>query len=221
MADTASKLRYHGPSARPAEVIAVGCSLVSSSVHQCMYGCVRAAQKAPKTRASCMMAQKAARLARWLGRRARTAEPPARPRAPQSHPHGEHHAYEEGARGAAQARGRGRRGGGVKALALPGAACCLKEHARRAGRDSFMIKDAKSETTVGWQITRGFQIWSQKCRARSVAPAKVCRARQFIRRFNHSSILAGRSFELLFSSDRHREVGFPQIFVGQNVNGMV
>ena len=92
-----------------------------AAVHQCMYGCVRAAQEAPNTRASCMMAQKAARLARWLGRRARTAEPPARPRAPRSHPHGEHHAYEKGARGAAQARGRGRRGGGVKALALAGA----------------------------------------------------------------------------------------------------
>ena len=44
--------------------------------------------------------------------------------------------------------------------------------------------DVQKQTTVGLQITRGFQIWSQNCRARSVAPAKVCRARQFIRRFN-------------------------------------
>ena len=42
----------------------------------------------------------------------------------------------------------------------------------------------KSEATLGWQITRGFQIWSQKCRARSVAPANVWRARLNIRRFN-------------------------------------
>ena len=67
---------------------------------------------------------------------------------------------------------------------------CLGEHARRAGRDSFMIKDAKSETTARWKTTRGFQICSQNCRARSVAPAKVCRARQFIRRFNHSQLLS-------------------------------
>ena len=38
-ADTASKMRYHGGSGRPAEVIALRCSLGSSSVHQCMYGC--------------------------------------------------------------------------------------------------------------------------------------------------------------------------------------
>ena len=41
-------MRYHGGSGRPAEVIALRCSLGSSSVHQCMCGCVRAAQKAPK-----------------------------------------------------------------------------------------------------------------------------------------------------------------------------
>ena len=50
-----------------------------AAAHQCMYGCVRAAQKAPKTRASCVVVQKAARLSRWLD----TA------RELQNHPHGQ------------------------------------------------------------------------------------------------------------------------------------
>ena len=45
-----------------------------------------------------------------------------------------------------------------------------------------LFNDQSWKKAQGVLTTRGFQIWSQKCRARSVAPAKVCRARQFIRR---------------------------------------
>ena len=71
-----------------------------------------------------------------------------------------------------------------------------------------MTKYAKSETIVRWQITRGFQIWSQKFRARSVAPAKVWRAPEFLRRFSHTR----RAF---FSA----EVNGFTILNGGNANG--
>ena len=72
--------------------------------------------------------------------------------------------------------------GGAKAVELG----CPTLPARRCWIRGRYITyfSLKSETIVGWQITRGFQIWSQKFRARSVAPSKVCRAPQFIRRFN-------------------------------------
>ena len=137
----------------------------------------------PKTRASCVVVQNVP-LGALISKRAAAApgrrkchpcltEPP-----PQKAPD----RRGGGARRVGSARARAARGWGQGA----GAGCrCLGEHVRHAGRDSFMIKDAKSETTAGWQITRGFQIWSQKCRARSVAPDKVWRAPEFIRRFNH------------------------------------
>ena len=140
----------------------------------------------PKTRASCVVVQNVP-LGALISKRAAAApgrrkchpcltEPP-----PQKAPD----RRGGGARRVGSARARAARGWGQGA----GAAWrCLGEHVRHAGRDSFMIKDAKSETTVRWQITRGFQIWSQKCRARSVAPEKVWRAPQFIRRFNHTHI---------------------------------
>ena len=136
----------------------------------------------PKTRASCVVVQNVP-LGALISKRAAAApgrrkchpcltEPP-----PQKAPD----RRGGGARRVGSARARAARGWGQGA----GAGCrCLAEHVRLAGRDSFMIKDAKSETTAGWQITRGFQIWSQKCRARSVAPEKVWRAPEFIRRFN-------------------------------------
>ena len=138
----------------------------------------------PKTRASCVVVQNVP-LGALISKRAAAApgrrkchpcltEPP-----PQKAPD----RRGGGARRVGSARARAARGWGQGA----GAGCrCLGEHVRHAGRDSFMIKDAKSETTARWQITRGFQIWSQKCRARSVAPEKVCRAPEFIRRFNHT-----------------------------------
>ena len=127
-ADTARKMRYHGGSGRPAEVIAVGCSLVSSSVHQCMYGCVRAARAPPKdagrrawwrrrrqdrqdgwrARANCQGAKEATRAAKTpAGTAPHLRAPTAR---------------------ASAARAETRRGGGVKARAFaaspfqPGAA---------------------------------------------------------------------------------------------------
>ena len=136
----------------------------------------------PKTRASCVVVQNVP-LGALISKRAAAApgrrkchpcltEPP-----PQKAPD----RRGGGARRVGSARARAARGWGQGA----GAGCrCLGEHVRHAGRDSFMIKDAKSETTVRWQITRGFQIWSQKFRARSVAPAKVCRAPVNIHRFN-------------------------------------
>ena len=136
----------------------------------------------PKTRASCVVVQNVP-LGALISKRAAAApgrrkchpcltEPP-----PQKAPD----RRGGGARRVGSARARAARGWGQGA----GAAWrCLGEHVRHAGRDSFMIKDAKSKTTAGWQITRGFQIWSQKCRARSVAPEKVWRAPEFIRRFN-------------------------------------
>ena len=62
--------------------------------------------------------------------------------------------------------------GAVRGLFIRAAALL----AERAGLSN--TQDAKSETTARWQITRGFQIWSQNFRARSVslAPAKVWRA---------------------------------------------
>ena len=116
-----SKMRYHGGSGRPAEVIALRCSLGSSSVHQCMYNCVRAAQKAPKdvgvvlggaeygkigwrARANCQRAKEATRTAKTpAGTAPHLRAPTAR---------------------ASAARAQTRTGGGVKARAL---AVCRSE----------------------------------------------------------------------------------------------
>mgnify|MGYP004277123635 CR=1 FL=1 len=92
--------------------------LARAAAHQCMYGCVRAAQKAPKTRASCVVVQKAARLSRWLEYRARTAEPSAWPRALRSHPHRKHQTCEEGARARRERARAGRRGAGPRRWSL-------------------------------------------------------------------------------------------------------
>ena len=72
-------------------------------------------------RASFIVAQKAARLARRLERRARTAEPSAGLMAVRSQPRTKHRTYDGGKATPSEESGRGRRGGGVKALALAAA----------------------------------------------------------------------------------------------------
>ena len=143
-----------------------------------------AARQRHQKRALFIVAQKAARLGRWLD----TA------RELQNHPHGQEPCgatrtestrpvRRERARvGSAPGRGAAGRGqGGGAWLPHPEARCCWMR-----GR-YITYFSLKSEPRIRGAIARGFQIWSQKCRARSVAPAKVCRARQFIRRFNSTN----------------------------------
>ena len=111
MADTASKMRYHGPSARPAEVIAVGCSLVSSSVHQCMYGGVRAARAPPKDAGVVIGGAEGGKIGKMAGGRARTARGRKRPRELRRHLRELHHTYER--RPHARRRRARRRGPGA------------------------------------------------------------------------------------------------------------
>ena len=121
-------MRYHGPSARPAEVIAVGCSLVSSSVHQCMYGGVRAARAPPKDAGVVIGGAEGGKIGKMAGGRARTARGRKRPRELRRYRRELHHTYERRPRAQKAARARTRTGGGVKARALaaspfePGAA---------------------------------------------------------------------------------------------------
>ena len=120
MADTASKMRYHGPSARPAEVIAVGCSLVSSSVHQCMYGGVRAARAPPKDAGVVIGGAEGGKIGKMAGGRARTARRRKRPRELRRHLRELHHTYER--RPCARRRRARRRGPGAgsrRARSLP------------------------------------------------------------------------------------------------------
>ena len=127
-ADRASKMRYHGGSGRPAEVIALRCSLGSSSVHQCMYGCVRAAHKAPKDVGVVRGGADGGKIGKMAGGRARTARGRKRPRELRRHRRETApHLRAPTARSSA-ARAKTRRGGGVKARAFaaspfqPGAA---------------------------------------------------------------------------------------------------
>ena len=76
----------------------------------------------PKTRASCVVVQNVP-LGALISKRAEAPQvAESAIHASRSHPHRKHQTGEEGARGASEARGRGRRGGGVKALALAAAA---------------------------------------------------------------------------------------------------
>ena len=81
--------------------------------HLCMDAGVRAAQKAPKTRASCAVAQEAAIRARLAGGRARTARGRKRPRELRRHRWELHHTYERRPR--ARRRRARRRGPGAGA----------------------------------------------------------------------------------------------------------
>ena len=110
-AGRASKMRYHGGSGRPAEVIALRCSLGSSSVHQCMYGCVRAAHKAPKDVGVVRGGADGGKIGKMAGGRARTARGRKRPRELRRHRRELHHTYER--RPCARRRRARRRGPGA------------------------------------------------------------------------------------------------------------
>ena len=110
-ADRASKMRNHGGSGRPAEVIALRCSLGSSSVHQCMYGCVRAAHKAPKDVGVVRGGADGGKIGKMAGGRARTARGRKRPRELRRHLRELHHTYER--RPCARRRRARRRGPGA------------------------------------------------------------------------------------------------------------
>ena len=81
-----------------------------------------AARQRHQKRCSFIVAHKAARLARWLERRTRTAEPSAGLMAVRSQPHTKHCTYDGGKATPLEESARWKRGGGVKALALPAAA---------------------------------------------------------------------------------------------------
>ena len=81
-----------------------------------------AARQRHQKHCSFIVAQKVARLARWLERRARTAEPSAGLMAVRSQPHTKHRTYDGRKATPSKESRRGRRGGGVKALALAAAA---------------------------------------------------------------------------------------------------
>ena len=81
-----------------------------------------AARQRHQKHCSFIVAQKVARLARWLERRARTAEPSAGLMAVRSQPHTKHRTYDGGKTTPPKESARWKRGGGVKALALAGAA---------------------------------------------------------------------------------------------------
>ena len=104
-------MRYHGGSGRPAEVIALRCSLGSSSVHQCMYGCVRAAHKAPKDVGVVRGGADGGKIGKMAGGRARTARGRKRPRELRRHRRELHHTYERRPR--ARRRRARRRGAGA------------------------------------------------------------------------------------------------------------
>ena len=110
-AGRASKMRYHGGSGRPAEVIALRCSLGSSSVHQCMYGCVRAAHKAPKDVGVVRGGADGGKIGKMAGGRARTARGRKRPRELRRNRRELHHTYERRPR--ARRRRARRRGAGA------------------------------------------------------------------------------------------------------------
>ena len=93
-----------------------------------------AARQRHQKHCSFIVALKAARLARWLERRARTAEPSAGLMAVRSQPHTKHRTYDGGKATPSKESRRGRRGGGVKALALAGAAW----QSTRGGRAKFV-----------------------------------------------------------------------------------
>ena len=124
------RLLAHGEwcSRRPTGVIARRCSLCSSSVHQCMYGCVRAAHKAPKDVGVVRGGADGGKIGKMAGGRARTARGRKRPRELRRHRRETApHLRAPTARSSA-ARAKTRRGGGVKARAFaaspfqPGAA---------------------------------------------------------------------------------------------------
>ena len=102
---------YHGPSARPAEVIAVGCSLVSSSVHQCMYGVCAPRRRRRKTRGVVIGGAEGGKIGKMAGGRARTARGRKRPRELRRHLRELHHTYER--RPCARRRRARRRGPGA------------------------------------------------------------------------------------------------------------
>ena len=104
-------MRYHGGSGRPAEVIALRCSLGSRSVHQCMYGCVRAAHKAPKDVGVVRGGADGGKIGKMAGGRARTARGRKRPRELRRHRRELHHTYERRPR--ARRRRARRRGAGA------------------------------------------------------------------------------------------------------------
>ena len=93
-----------------------------------------AARQRHQKHCSFIVAQKVARLARWLERRARTAEPSAGLMAVRSQPHTKHHTYDGRKATPLEESARWKRGGGVKALALAGAAW----QSTRGGRAKFV-----------------------------------------------------------------------------------
>ena len=105
-------MRYHGGSGRPAEVIALRCSLGSSSVHQCMYDCVRGAHKAPKDVGVVRGGADGGKIGKMAGGRARTARRRKRPRELRRHLRELHHTYE--CRPRARRRRARRRGPGAR-----------------------------------------------------------------------------------------------------------
>ena len=147
-----------------------------------------AARQRHQKHCSFIVAQKVARLARWLERRARTAEPSAGLMAVRSQPHTKHHTYDGRKATPLEESARWKRGGVVKALALAGAAWQSTRGAQGKIRSCIFIKIGNNHEMANHALNAVYQL--QVGRLLS-APAKVWRARQFIHRFNSSEISSG------------------------------
>ena len=90
------RLLAHGEwcSRRPTGVIARRCSLCSSSLHQCMHGCVCTPQKAPKCMGVVRHGADGGKIGKMAGGRARTARGRKRPRELRRNRRELHHTYE-------------------------------------------------------------------------------------------------------------------------------
>ena len=99
-----------------------------------------AARQRHQKRASFIVAQKAARLARWLERRTRTAEPSAGLMAVRSQPHTKHRTYDGGKATPSEESARWRRGKGSTTWCWL-ARALMKDHARLHRRCIMTKKD--------------------------------------------------------------------------------
>ena len=179
------RLLAHGEwcSRRPTGVIARRCSLCSSSLHQCMYGCVRAAHKAPKDVGVVRGGADGGKIGKMAGGRARTARGRKRPRELRRNRRELHHTYEcrpHARRWRARRRGAGAGSRRARSLLRRSSQVLL---CRGRCIECLLIKIGNNQEMSNHALNAVYQ-W-QVC-GLLPAPAKVCRAPVNIRRSNHT-----------------------------------